>query len=56
MLASLTQVLIGATGLLGWLLKFIGPLTIVPTITLVGLSLINVSIQFCETQWGIAAL
>lgn len=56
MLASLTQVLIGATGLLGWLLKFIGPMTIVPTITLVGLSLINVSIQFCETQWGIAAL
>lgn len=56
MLASLTQVLIGATGLLGWLLRFIGPMTIVPTITLVGLSLINVSIQFCETQWGIAAL
>ncbi|XP_048746232.2 solute carrier family 23 member 2-like isoform X2 [Ostrea edulis] len=56
MLASLTQVLIGSTGLLGWLLRFIGPLTIVPTITLVGLSLIDVSIQFCETQWGIAAM
>ncbi|XP_062596493.1 solute carrier family 23 member 1-like isoform X2 [Saccostrea cucullata] len=56
MLASLTQILIGATGLLGWLLKFIGPLTIVPTITLVGLSLIDVSIVFCETHWGIAAM
>ncbi|XP_061189683.1 solute carrier family 23 member 1-like isoform X2 [Saccostrea echinata] len=56
MLASLTQILIGATGLLGWLLKFIGPMTIVPTITLVGLSLIDVSIVFCETHWGIAAM
>ncbi|XP_060081994.1 solute carrier family 23 member 1-like [Ylistrum balloti] len=56
MLASVTQVLIGCTGLLGVLLNYIGPITIVPTITLVGLSLIDVAIRFCEKQWGISAL
>ncbi|XP_069120624.1 solute carrier family 23 member 1-like [Argopecten irradians] len=56
MVASVTQVLIGCTGLLGILLKYIGPITIVPTITLVGLSLIDVAIRFCEKQWGISAL
>ncbi|KAK3085448.1 hypothetical protein FSP39_003460 [Pinctada imbricata] len=56
MIASLTQVLIGCTGLLGWLLRFIGPMTICPTIALVGLSLIDVSLGFCEKHWGIAAL
>ncbi|KAL5009571.1 hypothetical protein ScPMuIL_011876 [Solemya velum] len=54
--ASITQVVIGCTGILGMLLQFIGPLTIVPTITLVGLSLIDVSLRFCEKQWGITAL
>ncbi|KAL5021137.1 hypothetical protein ScPMuIL_000292 [Solemya velum] len=54
--ASLTQVLIGCTGLLGVILQFIGPLTIVPTITLVGLSLVDVSLMFCMKHWGIACL
>nr|KAG5698738.1 hypothetical protein BaRGS_008512 [Batillaria attramentaria] len=54
--ASLAQVLIGCTGLLGILLQFLGPITIVPTISLVGLSLIDVAMRFCEKHWGIAAL
>ncbi|OWF49908.1 solute carrier family 23 member 1-like [Mizuhopecten yessoensis] len=56
MLASVTQVFIGCTGLLGILLRYIGPITIVPTITLVGLSLIDVAIRYCEKQWGISGL
>ncbi|XP_025096395.1 solute carrier family 23 member 2-like [Pomacea canaliculata] len=56
MLASLVQVLLGCTGLMGLLLRFIGPLTIAPTIALIGLSLTNVFVFFAKVQWGIASL
>lgn len=56
MLASLVQIAIGCTGILGFLLNYLGPLTIIPCITLVGLSLVNVALNFCATQLGIAAL
>ena len=39
MLSSLFQVVLGFTGLVGVLLRFIGPLAIAPTITLVGVAL-----------------
>ncbi|KAJ8306918.1 hypothetical protein KUTeg_015002 [Tegillarca granosa] len=55
-IASITQVIIGCTGLLGLILQFVGPLTVVPTITLVGLSLIDVALSFCEKHWGISFL
>ena len=46
MIASLVQITIGFTGLLGFLLKFIGPLTIAPTIVLVGLPLFETAYQY----------
>ncbi|XP_052819866.1 solute carrier family 23 member 2-like isoform X1 [Mya arenaria] len=55
-LASLVQVFIGCTGILGFILHYIGPITIVPTITLVGLSLIDVALRFCQVHWGISSL
>lgn len=42
MVGSLFQIFIGLTGLIGFLLRFIGPLAIAPTITLVGLALFRV--------------
>ena len=39
MVASLLQVFLGISGVIGFLIKFIGPLTIAPTIGLIGLSL-----------------
>ncbi|XP_046380010.2 solute carrier family 23 member 1-like [Haliotis rufescens] len=56
MLASLVQVFVGCTGFLGILLQFLGPITIVPTISLVGLSLTGVALNFCQKHWGITAL
>lgn len=56
MVASAFQILIGCTGLLGVLLQYIGPITIVPTVSLVGLSLIGVALELCQTHWGISAL
>ncbi|KAL5021813.1 hypothetical protein ScPMuIL_000968 [Solemya velum] len=54
MLASLVQVLVGGSGLAGFILRFIGPLTIAPTIALIGFSLTGVVESFCEYHWGIA--
>lgn len=41
MISSIFQVVIGFSGLIGLCLRFIGPLTIAPTIALVGLSLVS---------------
>ena len=46
MVSSLFQIAIGFTGLVGFLLRFIGPLTVATTIALVGLSLINVCVFY----------
>ena len=45
MVSSLFQIVIGFTGLTGILLRFIGPLTIAPTITLVGVALFHVAAE-----------
>ncbi|KAL3863440.1 hypothetical protein ACJMK2_005196 [Sinanodonta woodiana] len=54
MIASVTQLVIGGTGIMGFLLKYIGPLTIAPTISLIGLSLTGVASSFNQGHWGIA--
>ncbi|CAH2277693.1 solute carrier family 23 member 2-like [Pelobates cultripes] len=54
--ASTLQIILGFSGLIGFLLKFIGPLSITPTITLIGLSLFNEAGKKCGTHWGIAAI
>jgi len=56
MVAALVQVFIGFSGLMGLILKFIGPLTIVPTIALVGLPLFETAYYFASAHWGIAIL
>jgi len=54
--AAFVQVLIGVSGLMGPLLGYLGPLTIAPTIALIGISLFEAAPQFCQHQWGIAFL
>ncbi|XP_071091091.1 solute carrier family 23 member 2-like [Haliotis cracherodii] len=56
MLAGVIHTLIGATGLVGLLLRFIGPVTVVPAISLAGLFLSKVASKFSETHWGIAVV
>ena len=56
MVSALFQVLIGFSGVIGLLLRFIGPLVITPTIALVGLSLFSAAGNFASTQWGVAFL
>ncbi|KAK8736780.1 hypothetical protein OTU49_004642 [Cherax quadricarinatus] len=52
--SALFQVLVGFTGVIGILLKWITPLTIVPTVTLVGLSLFDVAANKASLHWGIS--
>lgn len=53
MVAALFQIVIGFSGLVGFLLRFIGPLTIAPTVTLVGLSLFQAAAYFSGTSPGL---
>ncbi|KAK2161096.1 hypothetical protein LSH36_121g04052 [Paralvinella palmiformis] len=51
-LSSIFQVVVGVSGILGIMLKFIGPLAIAPTIALVGVSLFIPAANACQVQWG----
>jgi nucleobase transporter 1/2 len=52
MVTSVIQIVIGFSGLVGFLLRFIGPITIAPTIALIGLSLVNVCLTNAGKYWG----
>ncbi|KAM6435854.1 solute carrier family 23 member 1-like isoform 1-T3 [Liasis olivaceus] len=56
MVASCFQIFIGFSGLIGFLMRFIGPLTIAPTITLVALPLFSSAGKDAGEHWGIAAI
>lgn len=48
------QVVLGYTGLVGKILRFVTPLTIVPTVSLVGLTLFEHAAETASKHWGIA--
>jgi len=52
--ASLFEIVLGMSGLIGLLLRYIGPLAIAPTITLVGLALFNAAASSAAKNWYIA--
>ncbi|XP_051170690.1 solute carrier family 23 member 2 isoform X2 [Leptopilina boulardi] len=52
--SALFQVIIGFGGIVGYILKFVTPLTIVPTVSLVGLSLFENAAEAASRHWGIA--
>uniref|UniRef100_A0AAR2JUE4 Uncharacterized protein n=1 Tax=Pygocentrus nattereri TaxID=42514 RepID=A0AAR2JUE4_PYGNA len=54
LVASVLQVMLGLSGLVGLVLKFIGPLAIAPTINLIGLALFRQAGQKSGAHWGIS--
>ncbi|XP_060079224.1 solute carrier family 23 member 1-like [Ylistrum balloti] len=54
--AGAIHFLIGATGLVGVLLRFIGPITIVPTILLIGIYMVKSITKFAQFHWGISLM
>lgn len=56
LVSSLLQIVLGFSGLVGFVLKYIGPLAIAPTINLIGLSLFIEAGKKSGGHWGISAL
>ncbi|XP_071811644.1 solute carrier family 23 member 1-like isoform X2 [Apostichopus japonicus] len=54
LVACLVEIIVGFTGLIGFLLRFIGPLTIAPTLCLIGLSLFGTAGRFAGGNWILA--
>ncbi|XP_071815513.1 solute carrier family 23 member 2-like [Apostichopus japonicus] len=54
MLAALVQCILGFTGLIGTLLRFIGPITIGVTIFMIGVGIIPVAMNLVEDHWCIS--
>ncbi len=52
---SVAEIIVGYSGLVGKLLKFVGPITIAPTIILIGLALFGAGADTAGTHWGLAA-
>ncbi|XP_050425735.1 solute carrier family 23 member 1-like isoform X3 [Adelges cooleyi] len=52
--SALFQVIIGLTGVIGKIVKYVTPLTIVPTVSLVGLSLFENAGASASKHWGIS--
>ena len=53
---AIVEIVLGYTGLVGRMLKFVGPVTIAPTIALIGLSLFKFGAPIAGTHWGIGGL
>ncbi|XP_075905356.1 xan_ur_permease domain-containing protein [Nelusetta ayraudi] len=56
MVGSLFQIFVGFSGLIGLFMRFIGPLTIAPTISLIGLSLFDSAGTSAGYHWGVAIM
>ena len=55
-LGSVFEIIAGYSGLVGKMLKYVGPITIAPTIALIGLALFKFGAPVAGTHWGIGAL
>ena len=55
MVSSMGEVVIGLMGLPGALLSYIGPLTVTPTVSLIGLSVFQAAGDRAGSHWGISA-
>jgi len=53
---SLVEIVVGASGMVGRLLRFVGPITIAPTIALIGLSLFKFGAPEAGRHWPIGGL
>ncbi|XP_051886652.1 xan_ur_permease domain-containing protein [Pristis pectinata] len=56
MVAACFQIFVGFSGLIGFLMRYIGPLTIAPTISLIGLALFDSAGNDAGVHWGISGM
>ncbi len=55
-LGAVVEIVVGYSGLTGRLLRFIGPVTMAPTIALIGLALFKLGAPIAGSHWGIGGL
>ncbi len=55
-LASFFEIVLGYTGIMGKLKKYIGPVTIAPTIALIGLALFGIGAPWAGKNWWVSGL
>lgn len=55
-IGAVFEIIVGYTGLVGRLLRFVGPVTIAPTIALIGLALFKFGAPIAGSHWGIGGL
>ncbi len=53
---AVAEIALGYSGVIGKMLRFLGPVTIAPTIALIGLSLFKFGAPFAGKHWGIGGL
>ncbi len=53
---AVVEIVVGYSGLVGKLLRFVGPITVAPTIALIGLSLFKFGAPIAGSHWGIGGL
>lgn len=53
---AIAEIFVGYTGLVGRMLRFVGPLTIAPTIALIGLALFKFGAPVAGKHWGLGGL
>jgi len=53
-IASIVQLVIGYTGILGLVLQYITPLTIAPSVAMIGLSLFDTAAMNAAQHWGVS--
>ncbi|KAJ8408890.1 hypothetical protein AAFF_G00247080 [Aldrovandia affinis] len=56
MVSSVVEVFIGLVGLPGLLLNYIGPLTVTPTVSLIGLSVFQTAGDRAGSHWGLSMM
>ncbi|XP_069139588.1 solute carrier family 23 member 1-like [Argopecten irradians] len=56
LLAGFIHMMIGLTGVLGFLMRFVGPITVVPTLLLVSIKFAAILAKFCETSWAVSVM
>ena len=56
MVASCLELLLGFTGVISVLLNYIGPITIAPVLSLIGLGVMEAAAEKAGQHWSIAAL
>ena len=56
MIAGGIHMLVGLTGIAGFLLRFIGPVSVIPALTITALYIYRATVKFCKVQWGVSYL